>query len=108
MEKIYVAVSNYRKPKFSYTCGEFPISDRTLLACLKNPKEVEKVACAARYLMGVPEDASVVVKMYCPMPGRNDNTFDDFIFDLECAYRAARGNLTRNQQQAVFLMPSAI
>lgn len=108
MEKFYVAVSNYRKPKFTYTCGEFPISDRVLLACLKNPKEVEKVMFAARYLMGVPEDASVVCKIFFPMPSRNANSFDDFIFDLECAYRAARGNLARNQQQAIFLMPSAI
>lgn len=108
MEKIYVAVSNYRKPKFSYTCGEFPISDRTLLACLKNPKEVEKVLVATRYLMGIPDDAPVVCRLYCPMPGRNNNTFDDFIFDLECAYRAARGNLNQNRQQTIFLMPSAI
>ena len=108
MEKIYVAVSNYRKPKFSYTCGEFPISDRVLLACLKNPKEVDKILYAARYLMGVPDDATVVCRIYCPIPGRNGNSFDDFIFDLECAYRAARGNLNQNRQQAVFLMPSAI
>lgn len=107
MEKIYVAVSNYRKPKFSYTCGEFPISDRVLLACLKNPKEVEKIVYAARYFMGVPENASVVCKVYLPLPDRTDS-FEDFIFDLECAYRAARGNLARNQQQAIFLMPSAI
>lgn len=108
MNKIYVAVSNYRKPKFSYTCGEFPISDRTLLACLKSPKETEKLMFAARFFMGVPDDAPVVVKLFCPMPGRTTNTFDDFIFDLECDYRAARGNLNQNRQQAIFLMPSAI
>ena len=107
MEKIYVAVSNFNKPKFAYTCSEFPISDRLLLACLKNPKEVEKIVYAARYLMGVPENASVVCKVYLPLPGRTDS-FDDFIFDLECAYRAARGNLRRNQPSQFFLMPSAI
>lgn len=108
MNHVTIAFAPVNKPNFSYICAEFPVADRALLNCFQDPEETNKLMSAARLFMGLPAEMPCVSSLYYPAPKRHNYTFEDFIFDLENQYRAARANVRANRQRSVpvFAVPS--
>lgn len=99
MQTVIIAAAPITKEKFHPVYAEFPISDRTLLACMGSYTATNEVLSAACTLMGLDAE-SCVTGMYYRLPDRKNRPFEMFLMDLRKRYNNAREDI-RRQQEAI-------
>lgn len=99
MKNVIIAVAPITKEEFHPVYAEFPISDKTLIACIGSQVATDAVLNAACLMFGM-DSKACVCGMYYRLPGRENRPFELFLMDLRRRHKSARNNI-QMQQEAV-------
>lgn len=109
MNTIVIAIAPVNRPTFKPICANFPVTNKALLGCLESPKAMEELISAGSRFLGISDDTPCVGACYYALPERNGGTFDDFLWNLEGAYRNARNELIKERnRRPAFIWPIPI
>lgn len=97
MQTVIIAAAPITKEKFHPVYAEFPISDKTLLACVGSYGATDEVLSAACTLLGIDAKACVT-GMYYRLPDRENRPFELFLMDLRKRHTNARNDIKRQQE----------
>lgn len=97
MQTVIIAAAPITKEKFHPVYAEFPISDKTLLACVGSHGVTDEVLSAACTFLGV-DAKTCVVGMYYRLPDRENRPFELFLMDLRKRHTNARNDIKLRQE----------
>lgn len=99
MKTVIIAAAPITKEEFHPVYAEFPISDKTLFACIGSHTVTDEVLIAACTLMGM-NFKTCVAGMYYRFPDRENRPFEVFLMNLRRRHKDVRNDI-RRQQEAV-------
>ena len=99
MNTVIIAAAPITKEKFHPIYAEFPISDKTLIACVGSQVATDAVLNAACLMFGM-DSKACVCGMYYRLPDRQNRPFELFLMDLRRRHKNAREDIQR-QREAV-------
>lgn len=97
MQRVIIAAAPITKEKFHPVYQEFPISDKTLLACIGSSVATDAVLNAACLLLGI-DPAACVSGMYYRLPERQNRPFEYFMMDLRKRHKDARDDIQHQRE----------
>ena len=100
MQTVIIAAAPITKEKFHPIYAEFPVSDKTLLACVGSYTATNEVLNAACTLLGL-DAKECVTGMYYRLPDRVNRPFELFLMDLRKRHKNAREDLRQRQEAAL-------
>lgn len=100
MQNVIIAVAPITKEEFHPVYQEFPISDKTLLACIGSSVATDAVLNAACLFLGA-DPAACVSGMYYRLPERQNRPFEHFLMDLRKRHKNVRSDIRRQREAAL-------
>ena len=97
MQNVIIAAAPITKEEFHPVYQEFPISDKTLLACMGSSVATDAVLNAACLFFGI-DPAACVSGMYYRLPERQNRPFEYFLMDLRKRHKNARDDIQRRRE----------